>query len=360
MFRLALLPAREGDCLLATYGEDDSSPWRMLIDGGRAGTWKDIKKASLFETGAGARFEAIVVTHIDRDHIEGILKLAGDRDFAADVGDVWFNGYKHLREDLEELGVAQGEQLSIAIANRDWPWNGRFGDKAVKIADGEGIPETIELESGLRVTLLSPTSESLKALEADWDKWLIKAGIKKGQAEPAEEPLPDDIESYGAIQVPDLDALCAEEEDPDDGVPNGSSIAFLLEYKGKTVLCGADAHPDVLEASLRRMGYSEAKRLKLDLFKVPHHGSGRNVSACLLAMIDCAHFAISTNGSHHDHPDDVALARIVRSSGEFKTIYFNYDQPRIAGWKDPVFMHANNFRCVFPDPADEGRIDIEV
>jgi beta-lactamase superfamily II metal-dependent hydrolase len=360
MFRLTLLPAHEGDCLLATYGEDGSAPTRMLIDGGRAGTWKDIKKASLFEIGAGTRFEAIVVTHIDRDHIEGILKLSGDGDFVADVGDVWFNGYKHLSEELEEFGVAQAEKLSVAIATRDWRWNGKFEGKAAKVIDGEGVPETIDLESGLRVTLLSPTSEGLKALEKDWDKWLTKAGIKKDQEELAEESPPDEIESYGAISIPDLDALCAEEEDPDDGIPNGSSIAFLLEYEGKKVLCGADAHPNVLEATLRRMGFSETTRVKLDLLKVPHHGSGRNVSASLLAIIDCGHFAISTNGSHHDHPDDVALARIVRSSVGFKTIYFNYDQPRIAAWKDPAFMQANNFRCVFPDPAHDGRIDIDI
>jgi beta-lactamase superfamily II metal-dependent hydrolase len=360
MFRLTLLPAREGDCLLATYGKDERTPTHMLIDGGRAGTWNDIKEASLLEMGAGARFEAIVVTHIDRDHIEGILKLSADRDFGAEVGDVWFNGYKHLSQELEEFGVAQAEKLSIAIATRKWPWNMRFDNKAVKISDGEGAPGTIELESGLRVTLLSPTSDGLKALEKDWDKWLAKAGIKKDQEEPAEELPPDDIESYGAPPVPDLDALCAEEEDPDDGIPNGSSIAFLLEYEGKKVLCGADAHPDILEAALRRMGFSETNRLKIDLLKVPHHGSGRNVSAALLAMIDCGHFAISTDGSHHEHPDDVALARIVRSSGEFKTIYFNYDQPRMSAWNDPTFMQANNFQCVFPDPAHEGRIDIDV
>jgi beta-lactamase superfamily II metal-dependent hydrolase len=360
MFRLTLLPAREGDCILAAYGNDGLAPCRILIDGGRAGTWKDIKKNSLFETGAGTRFEAIVVTHIDRDHIEGILKLCADKDFGAEVGDIWFNGYKHLSEELEEFGVAQGEKLSVAIDTRNWPRNKRFGGKAAKISDGKGVPEAIDLEGGLRVTLLSPTSEGLKALEKDWDKWLTKAGLKKEQEEPAEESPPDDIEQLGALPVPDLDALCALPEDPDDGIPNGSSIAFLLEYEGKKVLCGADAHPDILEAALLRMGFSEANRLKIDLFKVPHHGSGRNVSAKLLAMIDCGRFAISTNGSHHDHPDDVTLARIVRSSTGFKTIYFNYDQPSIAVWKAPAFMLANYFECVVPDTAHEGCIDIDI
>jgi hypothetical protein len=126
------------------------------------------------------------------------------------------------------------------------------------------------------------------------------------------------------------------------------------------VLVDRHAHPDVLERALRRMSYSETNRLRLNLMKVPHHGSRRNITAGLLAIVDCENFALSTNGSHHDHPDHVALARILRSSDRFKTIYFNYDQPRLSGWKDHAFMQSNNFRCVFPAPTQDGRLDIEI
>ncbi|WP_194480697.1 hypothetical protein [Bradyrhizobium sp. CCBAU 53338] len=361
-FRLTLLPAREGDCLLVTYGP--AGEHRMLVDGGRTGTWKDVKKKQLLEVGQGTRFEAIVVTHIDRDHIEGMLKLCADDDFRAEVGDFWFNAYKHLDgvasdDEIEEFGVAQGEQLSTALADRAWSWNARFGGKAIRIPDGDDPLETLVLAGCLRVTLLSPTRHGLRSLMGDWDKWLIEAGLKPEQGEPPDEPEVQEIESFGG-GIPDLDSLCAQPEDNDDGVPNGSSIAFLLQYDGKTILCGADAHPDVLEQALRRMSYSETNPLRLHLMKVPHHGSGRNVTAGLLSVVDCTRFAISTNGSHHEHPDDVALARIVRSSDRLKTIYFNYDQPRLAGWKDETFMADNNFRCVFPQPADQGCLSIEI
>jgi beta-lactamase superfamily II metal-dependent hydrolase len=361
-FRLSLLPAREGDCLLVTYGR--AGEHRMLVDGGRTGTWKDVKKKRLMEIGAGTRFETIVVTHIDRDHIEGVLKLCTDSDFKAEVGDFWFNAHKHLDdswsdEEIEEFGVAQAEQLSTALGDRGWSWNAHFGRRAAKIDDGSGPLQDIALEGDLRVTLLSPTGDGLRSLMGNWDKWLIEAGLKPGQVEPPDEPEFEDVEVFGGA-IPDLDSLCAEPDDIDDGVPNGSSIAFLLEYDRKTVLCGADAHPNVLEQALRRMSYSEQNPLRLDLMKVPHHGSGRNLTSGLLSVIDCTRFAISTNGSHHDHPDDVALARIVRSSDRCKTIYFNYDQPRLAGWKDPTFMAENRFRCVFPQPADQGFLAIDI
>lgn len=71
VFRLDMLPAREGDCLILTYG-DTASPRRVMIDTGRKGTYRDIKKSLAAIPPALREFELLIVSHVDRDHIEGV------------------------------------------------------------------------------------------------------------------------------------------------------------------------------------------------------------------------------------------------------------------------------------------------
>jgi glyoxylase-like metal-dependent hydrolase (beta-lactamase superfamily II) len=37
-----------------------------------------------------------VVSHIDADHIGGVIELLEDTALGVSFGDIWFNGYRHL------------------------------------------------------------------------------------------------------------------------------------------------------------------------------------------------------------------------------------------------------------------------
>ena len=80
IFTLELLPARFGDAIWVEYG-DPQSPHRMLIDGGaRPTTCATIVELMNARIGAAdPDFELIVLTHIDGDHITGLLNLFEDR-----------------------------------------------------------------------------------------------------------------------------------------------------------------------------------------------------------------------------------------------------------------------------------------
>ncbi len=118
---------------------------------------------------------------------------------------------------------------------------------------------------------------------------------------------------------------------------------------------GADAQPRTLEARLLARGYSAQNPLKLDLFKLCHHGSKANLSPGLLALLDCTRFAISTDGSRHNHPDRDAIARIlVADPGRQKRFYFNFRQPNAELWDDPALKARWSYDCALPDPGTEG------
>src|SRR4051812_33613723 len=101
-----MLPARDGDCLLLEYG-DGTFTRRILIDGGRSATYPALKAAL---DAAENHVDVLVVTHVDRDHIMGVLKLLEDDQRTAKIDDVWFNGYHHLLDSgLEQFGPKDGE-----------------------------------------------------------------------------------------------------------------------------------------------------------------------------------------------------------------------------------------------------------
>jgi phosphoribosyl 1,2-cyclic phosphodiesterase len=75
VLEIEMLPAREGDCLLLSWGAG-ASPYRILIDGGRAQTYSSLKRRLSNLPSTKREFELLVITHIDRDHIEGALRCS--------------------------------------------------------------------------------------------------------------------------------------------------------------------------------------------------------------------------------------------------------------------------------------------
>ena len=355
MFHLTMHPASEGDCLVLAWG-DPSDPHHAVIDLGRTRDYALLRPWLI----AARNIALFAISHIDADHIAGAMPMAQEATAPFAPADVWFNGYKHLAaakkrmESLEPLSVAQGDKLEKAIVKFAWPWNTAFDQGPVSVQSPEARAP-LELPGGLRLTLLSPWDEDLARLEGVWNAWLKKnrLGDDDSDSDPA---TPPGLETMGVI---DVEALAAQPFLEDDEPPNGSSIAFLAEHDGRRVLLTADAHPSRIAASLTALGHGPQNRLQLDLFKLCHHGSKRNTSPELLRMIDCTRFAISTDGSKHDHPDAQTIARVlVQDPGRPKVLYFNTRQPNALLWQNDAQQARWSYTCVFP-PANAGlAIDI--
>ena len=120
MFTVEMLPAFIGDALWVEYG-DPASPNRILIDGGLVGT-VDVIEQKIHEAaekeGGRCRLELLVLSHIDADHIEGLIKLLGKKDLPLDIGDLWFNGWRHL----EQLSTPPIGQLRWIVRKTGKNW----------------------------------------------------------------------------------------------------------------------------------------------------------------------------------------------------------------------------------------------
>src|SRR5262245_23177047 len=228
MFRIEMLPAYLGDALWVEYG-DPVHPSRFLIDGGLVGT-VDVIEQRIHEAaekdGGRCRLELLVLSHIDADHIEGLIKLLGKKDLPLDIGDLWFNGWRHLPEPTankndEFLGAKQGEFLAALIRERGLPWNVAFGGDTVYVPRPEKGPlPRRTLPGGMELVLMSPTFKELLKLSKKWEEELEEAGLLHATHEELLEALmrerklaPDD--GFLSDEEIDVESLVGERQRQD-------------------------------------------------------------------------------------------------------------------------------------------------
>jgi len=347
MFRIEMLPAGHGDCLWIEFG-DPKAARRVLIDGGAAGTYKRALRERLRGLPENERrFELLVVTHIDADHITGILELLEDSETRFQARDIWFNGYRHLPDERPEtLGPVQGERLTDLLVKR--PWNREFKEAAVVVqADGD-LPR-LQLEGGLVLTLLSPTPGKLADLKPEWEKEVRKAGLDPNQPRPGEVESPEGFDLLGS---PDVEALAAEAFSEDSAKANGSSIALLAEFEGRRLLLTGDAHPGIMTAAIKRL--AGGGRLAVDACKLPHHGSKANVNRQFLQALDCRKWLFSTNGAYFRHPDRQTVARVIKWGGAQTELGFNYRTQYNDVWDGKPLREQYGYKVSYPASDAEG------
>ncbi len=305
---IEVLPATYGDAIWIECARD-GRPWRMVVDGGPPEAAGALA-ARVDALPPGERtIDVVVVSHIDSDHIGGMLPLLERDDL--DIGDVWFNALPQLPEAGERhtRSVAEGEDLVELLSGvtraQPLPWNRVVGR-------GPGRDRRRSHVSRARADRWAADHTSVADAEA------------AGRPSPHVGPGADAAPSRGAggdrtaSPEPSRSAICSpggHEDVNDTSVPNGSSIAFLLEHRGASCLFGADAFPTVLGGALWALANARGgRRLAVDAVKLPHHGSQKNVGAKLLTLLSAKHFLISTNGERFGHPDDVSLARAITAA----------------------------------------------
>jgi CHAT domain-containing protein/beta-lactamase superfamily II metal-dependent hydrolase/tetratricopeptide (TPR) repeat protein len=319
---LIAFPAACGDCLLLEWGADGGTH-RILVDGGMDSAYS-IGLGAFIATLPDRRMEVdvAVVTHIDLDHISGMITAL--RSGSVVAPDVWFNGLDEIR--TQTRGPRQGDELTTLLTaeRRNRPIAGR----AIVVPD-EGPLPSFELAGGLRCTVLSPTVERLRRLEKAWTR------TTRGETG---DPIGDLLRRLGD----DIERGTSRKFGGDSSVANGSSIALLVELGAASVLLAGDAYAGDLESTLKRLLDERGlERLAVDVFKLPHHGSMGNVTEGLLGLIQPARILVCTDGSRFGHPD-VETIELIRRQYPDAQILFTDDseiirsRATLAGTTPPV------------------------
>jgi beta-lactamase superfamily II metal-dependent hydrolase len=338
----SVLKAFHGDAIIIKTFNNKNKECVILIDGGTAQTFRYSLKNELTSI---SKIDIIILTHIDSDHIGGLINffkssIAGK----IQVGEIWMN-YPELAE------VESGSLISTSQADN---LRNLLTEKYPEVIVRGISCETGVIDyCGVSFTILSPDRAILNELYRQWKDERPLPGVKAKQ-----------ISKESAITNESFIELASKPFRPkktiDNDIYNASSISFILQCPDISVLFLADSRPEIITEKLAGKGYSTKNQLHVDFVKIAHHGSLNNTSIELLQMVKSKNFIISTNGGSatHCHPSRETLARIVHNphrSDEEVRIFFNYPLEEIfkrngelishqdlstGNWK-PV--HQNNF-----------------
>lgn len=106
---VSILPALNGDCFLITARETN-----ILIDGGYVNTYNEFLKPLLLEMASqGKELSLVVVSHIDADHISGILKFIEENEAEniIPIQNIWHNAFRHLQQNEQIDTTVKGEEV---------------------------------------------------------------------------------------------------------------------------------------------------------------------------------------------------------------------------------------------------------
>ncbi|OQW77401.1 MAG: hypothetical protein BVN33_04105 [Proteobacteria bacterium ST_bin13] len=319
---LEMLAAKSGDCLILRCGTA-AKPALILIDGGPSGVWKESLKPRLMEIRAEQKLtdgqalviDLLVISHVDDDHINGViglLEFIHDRKLNKQpplfrIKRIWHNSFDNilgndettkaprsqfglasLGSDIEaglrnhEAGaprdlqfifasIKQGDDVRRLAGALDIPLNPDFGGRLVQ-GEGGGIAKPINV-GGVELIVVGPLQDELVALQRAHDEWL--------RLHP--ERLADATELLAALD--------------DEAVANLSSIVLLARHNGKTLLLTGDARADLVLEGLEKIGaVDKGGAFSVDILKMPHHGSIRNIDANTIARLPASQYAFSGNG----------------------------------------------------------------
>lgn len=373
--KINMFPASYGDCFLVEFNyEKRGKSYNILIDTGFKETYRKFLHPYLI--GLNKENKVInlsVVTHVDMDHISGMLEFMNENGDSTNpkiikVNEVWHNSYRHLinrlgtneitlnksnqiliqsikeagyleennlEDEIEDIGAKEGSTLGQLIVKNGYNWNGKFSGNAIKAER----PVEVCLTDEIKLIVLSPNQKKLNDLKKYWKYKLIELGyigsleddeyfddafeyLLSREKDELEEKI-EDI-SWEKIRIEKIAEQIAEKEfEEDTSVTNGSSISFILEYRNKAMLFLADSHSDIIVKNLKE--YYGDKKVLFDVIKISHHGSKFNTSPELLDIVDSKIYLISTNGKKYKHPDIETIVRIISREVEFeRKIFFNY------------------------------------
>jgi hypothetical protein len=358
-FSIEMLPAKHGDALWIEYA-DGARTRRISIDGGPIRAYAAVEERMARLPDDDKRIELLVVTHVDTDHIEGVIRMLASprKEWLVSPKDIWFNGYRHVLP-RDNLGGREGEFISALIHDRALNiWNKAFGGKAVALEDEQDLPR-VTLAGGMELTLLSPNRAKLDKVAVKWHQDLVKFKLTAGDLKAAWKQLATlprfGLNEESTLGSDDLgDDLRDMLKGQDASHANGSSIAFLARCNGKSCLFLADAHIDLICASIARLVEQEGKPLKVDAVKVSHHGSKNNINAEFFDLVDAKHYLFSTNGDQHNHPDAPAVEAVIAGSKREPVLWFNYRSAFTAPWEARSKLAGARFTTRYPRPGEEG------
>jgi hypothetical protein len=363
--KLDIFQSDKGDCILL----ESKDGKRILCDGGMSRSMSAHVAPTLGKLRkANKGIDFAYVSHIDQDHISGVLRLLQDElDWRVfehqkdsgnkkvkppkaprppEIGGIWHNSFgsqlpktlkpvedllaaavpallatrveklQHAGEELYDIATSIPEAIKVSrlasskilgIPMNQVPGLANAG-KLMMVRPGQSSFNV----GSLALTIVGPTHKELTELRAGWRTWLEE---NEDTVKAIDEQLKKKISKFGTGATSEPISLRDWNGIPDfKGVtaPNIASLMFMVQEDSKALLLTGDSQQDIIIDGLESTGFLGASGLHLDVLKVPHHGSENNTDVRSAALISADHYVFCGNGEH-ENPDLGVVEMLIKS-----------------------------------------------
>jgi hypothetical protein len=301
----------------------------------------------------------MVLSHIDNDHIIGLLDLLEEIKTEREKGEnelvkiekIWHNSFKDLFglsiEPKNLLGniftiqnTVQNKNITQSLIMKGF----QQGTDLTKLSDLLEIPLNPDFEkiivindkiksvhlNDITLHLLGPTKKNVDKLQKEWNDWYKK----KNTASTAS----------GILSI------------LDKSVPNLASITFLAEINNKKILFTGDGiGHDIVDILSKNAMLDSNGKLFVDILKVPHHGSDRNSSPEFFKTVNAKYYIISANG-RDDNPSFNTMRWIIESrktDRNPKKIILTNITPNVKKILKEYNQSKFNYECIVLEKKDD-------
>jgi beta-lactamase superfamily II metal-dependent hydrolase len=338
--KLRVFPSDKGDCLLLK-GRNSG---KILCDGGMQESFTEFVAEQLTEE---EMIDLVYVSHVDDDHISGILKLLDNawawRVFRhhVDQGDddvrepkvpkppkikrIWHNAFKDQVDrsgevqdllaamvpilsqvDDLELQNAAAENFSIVNSNAQAirvsqrvspgqlaiPLN---EDGKLMLVRDDQQPFTF---GDLSVQVIAPFEEDVAKFRKKWNEWLedntARVRDLRAKARADARGIANELDRLTMPLVASADELGDRSKVTP---PNLASIMLFVKDGQHTALMTGDGHADDVIKGLEAIGaMPPGDPLHVHVLKVPHHGSEHNMTEEFARRITADHYVFCGDG----------------------------------------------------------------
>lgn len=362
--RLRIFQSDKGDCLLLT-GTDGKT---ILVDGGMYRSYKDQVRPYLGRMRTrGEEVDLVYISHIDQDHIAGILQLLNDEvawrvydhhkaspngnpqirkpafPRPPVVRDIWHNAFHEQvgknHGEIEDMLAASArlfadprnaERLRRALVFNNLVTSKkeahlvsrRIGARQLKIPLNRQFDGKLAMVQAnkppvalgqIRIHVIGPLKSELDELRKEWNTWLESAAGGRALDDIADRSS-DDEERLGVLAGAAGPSVTAEIGNRGAvTTPNLASLMLFVEEGAKTLLLTGDGHADDVLEGLKRIGkLPDNQGLHVDVLKVMHHGSEHNTTMAFARRITANHYIFCGNGSS-GNPDPRVVEAFAKS-----------------------------------------------
>lgn len=391
--KLRIYQSDKGDCLLVS----GDAGGHILVDGGMRKAFQDHVRADLGKMAAKKEaLDLVYVSHIDQDHISGVLELLDSvmawrvyeyrKEQGANVKapkfpkmpairEIWHNAFSDvlqenagsverllaqsslvlgLASDLKlhefalkhhELAYSVGEAIQVSqrvsTSQLNIPLNTQFNGQLIMSRS----PAKREARIGkMNIYVIGPLPSEVERLRDEWNTWLRKY---KDQIRKLKQEAEADARSIGnsADRIRDFLAARVDELGKREKVttPNLASVMLLLEEGTAKVLLTGDGHwEDILNGLEHHKKFDAKGKLHVDVLKVQHHGSEHNHNVNMAERVTADNYIFCGNGKH-DNPDTRVVKLICESHRKVRpkdtfTLWFNCAPGQAPSGKPRAYM----------------------